>query len=971
MARRDQYIKSKTDFVLRKKHAVTNAGTIYENDHMTIVPDDDIFNEEQALFSDSNFKFRIRTDVNGKKKHFGGNWVSPGDSDDDYWVGDNCSSSTITSETKIVLKPNYSSIKDFAYYGSAEKLLEATVRDIALRYPGGICYMGDRAGKIVVNGVSYRTLSNEFDIDIWTNCATAESVNTPMRVLSATYKEYCFGTTDERVKSITIDKPDILCTNSIMSSTKIVSENGDSITIYTYLGDSGEHTLLIEEKNNSRHAFGEPVIRVNERLFEKMYDELDDFEKVLLNRNSTPMFTAAIETPYFDGQGYYFSKRNYTWPSLSDGVYFTPDLSSHSFASYIESLINLAKFHDEHDSDNMWRMLTHTSIKNLDWTFKKEVDGNVEDLTNFDSSRMEAAIRLYGRQFDDIKRYADNIKSVNKITYDEKNNIPDYFLTDSAENDGWDAYNISPINDDTIRTRTLYPDSIFSGYTASDTNISFMRRLALNSDYIQSMKGTRRGIETILGMFGMEKGGDVGGYDIKEYVAIATKFPKVNDMLGYLAYYDKHYYGDDMLAGWPVTEVATNNGTDEDDYIIPWYDKNDTYNKAFYFQCRGGWESMDEKKINIPITSAEKVYPVGDTDIYGETLQYMKYAADIFELTGLTTTNLKDGTLCYVEDITDIYKGYNANSDDAAYLRSLGENSGSAFSHYFILKSHVLSPHVGFVDTDYYSCYGWRNVFVSEFDGSSEITCDGMKVLYLESIKTTFIGNNPHVGYGYYDEGDEYLEHYRHIFMHEVEDEEFSALDEDDDIMNEIKAFGFGKCDLKQDDSKCHIFVDTTDRSVRTLLGRHDGSFDNRLIQTSDETDDDFVENEDFYSILTIPEDGINKKYDESAAFSVINVKNITINFHVGGNTYLKDYIENVVIKYVEQMMPSTAIFRYQFDDGVFIPTPVYYSFENNGGLRQVVAEAVSISDADVKNGHVHATYDLEKDGFEPIIIKK
>ncbi len=313
MARRDQYIKSKTDFVLRKKHAVTNAGTIYENDHMTIVPDDDIFSEEQVLFSDSNFKFRIRTDANGKKKHFGGNWISPNNSDEEYWNGENSSAATVTSETKIELKPNYSSIKDFAYYGSSEKLIEATVRDIILRYPGGLCYLGDDAKTIKVKGRTYKTISNEFGIDVHTKNASYESVEDPMRVLSASFDKYYFGKTNKPVKSITIEPFDIYYKNSIIAATTIrPTAAANSVTIYTYLTDDDEKILLIDGVHNSDHEKGEPIIRVNDALFEEMYNALDDFEKVLLNRKSKPMFTASLESPYFDGQNYYYTKQNYT-----------------------------------------------------------------------------------------------------------------------------------------------------------------------------------------------------------------------------------------------------------------------------------------------------------------------------------------------------------------------------------------------------------------------------------------------------------------------------------------------------------------------------------------------------------------------------------------------------------------------------------------------------------------------------------
>ena len=43
--------------------------------------------------------------------------------------------SGITNETKIRLKPNYTSIKDFACYGSAVKLVQGTVNGVITDFP--------------------------------------------------------------------------------------------------------------------------------------------------------------------------------------------------------------------------------------------------------------------------------------------------------------------------------------------------------------------------------------------------------------------------------------------------------------------------------------------------------------------------------------------------------------------------------------------------------------------------------------------------------------------------------------------------------------------------------------------------------------------------------------------------------------------------------------------------------------------
>lgn len=959
MSRRDQYIKSKSDFILRKKHAVTNAGTIYENDHMTIVPMGGDLDEDLAVYADSNFKFRVRSEYNSKKRHFAGNWIGPANGDS-AWTGSNCSGMSITSETRVLLKPDYTSITDFAYYGSAKRLIEATVRDIILRYPGGLCYLGTFVDRedifyVKVSGrepnetyevldknkaseeelaaaTKFYPISNEFGIDIWSNGVSSESIDNPMRYLTASFDKYVFGSAGTPVTSVEIQHTAVDCPNSIVAVTEIGTEGGQSVKLYSYLDDRGDTTIL------SRGTSGEtgyPIIRVNDRLFEQMYDALDDFEKVLLNRKTKPMFRAVFKTPYFDGEGYYYRTEQYVWPSFAyenEGFsYYTPDISTARFYSYLKRLQDASIYHDEYDSDNIWRMLTHDSLKNLDWTFKTS-NGDVEDFVDFDSTRLHAALELYGRQFDDLKRYADNIKYTNSITYDEKNNVPDYFLTDTAESDGWEAYHVVPASSETITTDVIFSGSSYSGYTAAEVNNAFMRRLALNSDYIQSLKGTRKGLETILGLLGLESGNSVGDYSIHEYVAVADRFPNAGDMYMALIFTPGYNNADEHpLSRWPVAEVRSG---DDNRYLIPWYEDSNMYSSGIYFQGKGGWKKTNRMKIDLPITtykeiSAGRYHHADGTpeyfDIYGETFQHMRYAQNINELLELTTTGLREGDICYVEDIGDLSDMvYHNDPNEDLYLDTAwrDENSGMPFSHYFILKNVELSSQIGFVDSEYYKCYGWRNVYFIEFDGSQqEPTFDGVNVLYAESIKTIENGNNPHTGFGKYDSGDEYLEYFRQVFKYELDERLFNIEGNTthvDEVYAVISGLSFGSLSALVEDTKCHAFFDSSEISGYILAGG-DTDDDGILYQTNSKhgiTDvDDEMASLDDYTEYVVPSqegDGI-PKYDESAAFSIINIKNIMVEFVTNGNKTLEEYIETVVLKYLEQMMPSTAIFEYAF----------------------------------------------------------
>lgn len=898
MAKKDKLIKSKSIYTIKKQHTVTNNGIIYENDHVTIVPNDGIYDDEMALFSESNFKYKINTTQSSKKRHNRGEFIKPeGDTGETWTLGTLSAATVPTEESTIVLKPNYSSLKDFAYYGSAVELIRATVNDIVSRFPGGISYYGAGKAPLVIKtgNTSYYLVSNEFDIDCWTGGGLISSgtVKNPMRILAASYMNYV----GSDGKDISAPSPNITgnCPNSIIGT---VTVGGKTLSIF--MDGEGKKYLVTSSDNG-----GGVIIKPKQSFIDEFWSTMDDFERVLLNRDTTPVYKAVFETPYFDETGYYYENKSYVWPTVNnDG--FTPDITTGAFQGYLESLISLATFHDEFDSDNIWRMMTHESIKNLDWTYNTRKGDDETDLTDFDTKGIGAIMRIYGRQFDDIKRYADNIKNSNTLSYDEKNNAPDYFLSDTIENDGWEAQHSAPFTENanavsaTVQSSkiTLY----VSGKTAGFVNSSFQRRLALSSNYIQSMKGTRRGIETILGMFGYQPDSattattTAGYFNINEYVALVTSGLSYYDGCEIRSYGDNPYEDDDLphlMYGYPVAVIQP--GDDETpSYMVPWFNKS-TSEETFYFQSKGGWGKRASKLINLPkLTSSTELNGI---PIYGETQPYMRFAKNIDEMLGQNKSNLYEGIICYVTDISTIERDYTLGS---------GENLDDC-SHYFSLVNVALSTHCGFLQNDIYNCYGWKQITNTEISGMT--TVEGKKVVYLESLITDYKGNNPHVGYGKYDDGSEYIEHFTHLFKNTFEMGLYDQWKEEEPSVYESAAtFGFTVCEVL-DNKKCSYFHDYESSEVWTGSGETLCSGWNSTVASG-------VTFPDTPSEVTIA--------DESQANGIINIKKLVINFGIGdgdGNIHLKNYIQNVVLKYLEQMIPSTAILEYRFNNESAIDT--------------------------------------------------
>lgn len=899
MTRKDNRIITKADYTLSKRHVLTPKGSIYEHDHVTIQKLDD----DEQTFSDSNFRFRIRPGGNPRKRHSRGKWAewfSNGKSDN-KWTLDTVDD-TVSEETKIVMKPDYSSLRDFACYGSAIDLIKASINDIVLNFPGSIILtekcineVTDEEGKTVIKPIYDLTtgnpltgriyeVSNETMVDIDTACnVTLDDSQNKLKFLQISIADYAKGDGVSDITVTTTAKAD----GPWCDGTVVAHVNVDGNDILVYYRENKKYLL-------SENPGKKVLARIKERKLNEYFDSLDDFERVLLDRTSTPIYTAKFETPYTDSHGYHYRVETYRFPTVGDG--FTPDLSSSAYSMYIERLIQLADFHDNYDTDNIWRMMTHEAIKNLDWTFVRDKDGEVDDASDIDTTRIEMILKLYGRQYDDILRMIEGIKSTNRITYDEKNNVPDYFLSDQNEIGGWELTNVSPTTDNTLTVKIgvkngennkEYKDKYYQEYNGVDANTGFLRRLKLNSNYINSMKGTKRGIETLLGLFGMiseeraNKINKTADYSLTEYIRTASGEPSYNDIVKFNARKDVET-GDgidiDPLSGLPL--ALTNEGN-----VIPWFNSKMEYDGELYYQMKGGWGRMPSKKISLDITEAKELKEKDNVRIYSETLPYLKFADSISGMLEFKYSDVKSGDVCYVTNISDL-SDYKIGGKD-----KVNANFSNA-SHYFILNSREHSTTLGYDQES--GCYGWRIIAEDEFNGKSDPTDDGMKVLYLESLKSDEKGNNPHCGYGDYDDGEEYIERLAQPFKYAIDNNWFSSLNKDE--KDTVKGLKF---DISEDteDAKIEFFKDRTETGSLSPK-RVTKNNDEKLDKQDDEKPDKF----------------------EQEADMIVNVKTFVLKFNeIGGDEQFKndrhDYIQNVIIPFVEQMIPSTAIFRYQIGD--------------------------------------------------------
>jgi hypothetical protein len=145
----------------------------------------------------------------------------------------------------------------------------------------------------------------------------------------------------------------------------------------------------------------------------------------------------------------------------------------------------------------------------------------------------------------------------------------------------------------------------------------------------------------------------------------------------------------------------------------------------------------------------------------------------------------------------------------------------------------------------------------------------------LENIIDNNKGNNPHTGQ--YDGGVEFYEVFGELFK----DSKFNNVREDEASLK----FNYGFNITRQADStKCLYFNNETFGNDDTRLRG-----ENRIVP---------------YNFFN------GESYDEVASLSVINSKELHIIF----DDAHRDFLENDVLPYIKQIIPSTTIFSYSFE---------------------------------------------------------
>ena len=462
-------VKSHSNYVLKSRHQDVSDGTIYERDITTIGGVNQFAKGMTPIYRSNNFIITVRNDKGSTNTYGNSKWEKNRNSGN-TWTLENLSGLTSSDEssdsTKIVLKQDYYDFCDFAYYGSLSELFRASITDILSRFPGelyGTSHNTYYTTAITVDGESIEDseiigsedvyeLDNPFGIDIHSTNVPSDA-DSKKYFANGGYKNYELIDDKNPEKSpekITSWSSNTTNNNACVGNElgtidiKTINKSGETkeYKIYAYMGENFKVTYMFDKNSLEGDSLEYVHIRPLSRFLDDFYNGCDNFEKLLMNRKSTPLYKATFSVLKEGDYGMYREFETFVFPTTYGG--YNIDANDYGFTDYTARLSEIGEFYDNRVTDNIYRAMTHEAIKNFDWTYTREYTSGDEEEYVIGGQKMQKALRVIGREFDEIKSYIDNLKNSNRLSYDERGNMPDYFLKDTLNDDGWDIKLVYP-----------------------------------------------------------------------------------------------------------------------------------------------------------------------------------------------------------------------------------------------------------------------------------------------------------------------------------------------------------------------------------------------------------------------------------------------------------------------------------------------------------------------------------------------
>ena len=519
-----------------------------------------------------------------------------------------------------------------------------------------------------------------------------------------------------------------------------------------------------------------------------------------------------------------------------------------------------------------------------------------------------------------------------------------------------DANEIAENNEGYVNEK-WFPTRYENTVTPDTVDILFNRMLNLSSNRILKTKGSKQAIEMVFAMFGFGKydrdenpSGDytieerygtsrVKNYDdvfyfyeeIPEDEVVGAAAPKDaiptdatggsdefirvtytnSDGTEYTVYYKLNgdytvYEAIKLLYAHRTTEREDDNyysGVPVNDMyrgsrhlIVPFMDARKQYEGNAYFEGKGGWMRtgnaweyvtanvsdlerdeyvvVEEKPTNVTERSPEHIcvrvggeddyydkIEINQTWNYCETIPYLHILQRISDLFTIDTRGVDNNDIYFVADVSDYY-------EYSEYTPSYLSNFFKLINKYnpSIFSSWVNIPIEGTIQ---FGQEGYHGVTYDDYQHAK----------HLDEIIPTILFNNPHCGYDRYDLGADYKKYMEYPYTYSVD----NYLYDDEFYRNMASQFHF-------------LYTDTQSQlpyrtEKESIVADTYAYVDDRIVMNLEDRE-------------PIPTMTVNDKFLKLTLFS--NGQPVD-NYSTDARFHL-EYMRNVVMKYVAQVIPSTTL---------------------------------------------------------------
>jgi len=593
-----------------------------------------------TLFTNGNFSISVNLDPKpdilfkqGTKSKF-------------YTLDDIATSATtqfdIQKNIRTKLNLDLTNPLSYIWYGSAKELVRSSLIEIQEKWPAAI-YVDNKVGSVTGNNItnyvydieadeSTFTVNSNFFINPYVIKYTTDAqyvsdtdISNPLRNFTLKYDSYVIehNGISRKIKNIT---PAPQKTNSNL---EIVVEGNPFPEL------TGIFIPQLSFLFNNVDASIPYFIKPNEDEIEKFFTGLNDLQKNILNRDVYPKYRSeVISSNYTDDGVLLTSKSVLDFPVLADG--YNLNFFDSFYIAYLDSINRLGEGLDESKTDIIVRKYTTEAISSFDTIPRADGDDLV-----LNGEKATKLLRIYGVEFDYIKKYINGIKFAHVVTYNKQNNIPDSLVKDLGYMLGLEPINF--INDTTFSKLFLPSNGAgqFSGtsvnLTQSDIDIELYRRLILNVAWLWKSKGSRKAVEFLFRFIGAPE----SLVNFNEYIVMVDKPLDIEEIkkLLYL------YTGEVNLENIPYDENGfplppTNGELVITDFINP--ETGELVENSFtemYFQKGGGWYRETYGSNVVSVLNGNNPH-IGKYDGGNEYLKYFSrcYIPNFNDVPSVTIT---------------------------------------------------------------------------------------------------------------------------------------------------------------------------------------------------------------------------------------------------------------------------------------------------------------------------------------------